>query len=65
MIGDEMYMKGADQVLRRVPWREEIYHVLSSCHEGACGGHYAFRIMLQKILMEGYVWPSVQRDVQH
>ena len=51
MISDELYMRGADQVMRRVPWREEIYNILTSNHEGACGGHYAFRITLQKILL--------------
>ena len=59
IMGDELYMRGADQVMRRVPWREEMHYILSSNHEGACGGHYAFRISLQKILLEGYVWPSV------
>ena len=55
IIGDELYMRGADQIMRRVPWREEMHYILSSNHEGACGGHYAFRITLQKILLEGYV----------
>ncbi|WP_447383769.1 hypothetical protein, partial [Streptococcus pneumoniae] len=38
LIGDVLYMKGADLVLRRVPWREELYRVLEENHEGACGG---------------------------
>ena len=42
-----------------------MHYILSSNHEGACGGHYAFRITLQKILLEGYVWPSIEKDVQH
>ena len=25
LIGDTLYMKGADLVLRRVPWKEELY----------------------------------------
>ena len=63
MIDDELYIKSVDKVLRKVLWREEIYHVLSSYHERVCGSHYAFRITLQKILLKGYVWPSVHRDV--
>ena len=43
MIEDELYMQGADRALRRVPWREEIYHVLSANHEGAYGGHYHYK----------------------
>ena len=53
LIGDTLYMKGADLVLRRVPWKEELYRVLEENHEGACGGHFAFKITLHKILQEG------------
>lgn len=45
---------------------KQIYKILEANHEGSCGGHYAFKIDLHKILMmEGYVWPSIQKDVQH
>ena len=63
MLGDVLFMKGADLVLRRVPWKEEIYMILEENHEGACGGHFALKITLHKILQAGYVWPSIQRDV--
>ncbi|MCO5566817.1 hypothetical protein L7F22_020498 [Adiantum nelumboides] len=37
-VGDSLYMKGADLVMRRVPWKEEIYKVLEENHEakGKC-----------------------------
>ena len=28
LIGDTLYMRGADLVLRRVPWKEELYKIL-------------------------------------
>ncbi|MCO5554918.1 hypothetical protein L7F22_008456 [Adiantum nelumboides] len=65
LVGDSLYMKGTDLVMRRVPWKEEIYKVLEENHEGSCGGHFASKITLHKILQEGYVWPSIQRDVHH
>ena len=65
LIGDVLYMKGADLVLRHVPWKEELYKVLEENHEGACGEHFAQKITLHKILQEGYVWLSVQKDVHH
>ncbi|MCO5594343.1 hypothetical protein L7F22_048373 [Adiantum nelumboides] len=65
LVGDSLYMKGADLVMRKVPWKEEIYKVLEEKHEGSCGGHFASKITLHKILQEGYVWPSIQRDVHH
>ena len=48
-----------------MPWKEELYKVLQENHEGACGGHFASKITLHKILQEGYVWPSLQKDVHH
>ena len=65
LIGDTLYMKGADLVLRRVPWKEKIYRVLEENHEGACGGHFSFKITLPKILQEGYAPPSMQKNVHH
>ncbi|MCO5584218.1 hypothetical protein L7F22_038142 [Adiantum nelumboides] len=65
LIGDVLYMLGADLVLRRVPWKEELYKVLEENHEGACGGHFALKNTLHKILQEGYVWPCLQKDVYH
>ena len=50
LIGDVLYMQGADLVLRCVPWKEELYKVLEENHEGACGGHFALKITLHKIL---------------
>ncbi|MCO5607526.1 hypothetical protein L7F22_061723 [Adiantum nelumboides] len=65
MLDDVLYMKGSDLILHRVPWKEEIYKILEETHEGSCGGHFAMKIMLHKILQEGYVWPSIQQDVNH
>ena len=62
---DVLYMKGSDLVLRCVPWKEEIYKILVENHEDSCGGHFAVKVTLHKILQEGYVWPSIQRDVHH
>ena len=59
LIGDVLYMQGSDMILRRVPWHDEILHILEFNHEGVCGGHFAFKTMLRKILTEGYVWPSL------
>ena len=53
LIGDILYMQGINLVLQGVPWKEELYKVLEENHEGGCGGHFAFEIILQKILQEG------------
>ena len=53
LIGDVLYMQGADLVLRRVPWKEELYKFLEENLEGACGGHFAFKITLQRFCKKG------------
>ncbi|MCO5613463.1 hypothetical protein L7F22_067740 [Adiantum nelumboides] len=65
LIGDHLYHKGKDLVLRRVPLVKEIEKILMSCHDGVCGGHFAQEITSRKILQVGFVWPSLHRDVQH
>ena len=65
LINDDLYCKGKDQVIRKVPLSLEIQDIIASCHEGVCGGHFALDITSRKILQAGFVWPSLQRDVHH
>ncbi|MCO5549113.1 hypothetical protein L7F22_002579 [Adiantum nelumboides] len=65
LIGEYLYHKGKDLVLRRVPLVKEIEKILMSSREGVCGGHFAQEITSRKILHTGFVWPSLHRDVQH
>ena len=65
IINEDLYCKGKDLVLRKVPLTHEIELILSSCHDGVCGGHFAQEITSRKILQAGFVWPSLHRDVQH
>ena len=65
LIGEDLYHKGKDLVLRRVPTKEEIHRILDSCHGEVCGGHFAQEITSKKITLAGYTWPSLHRDVHH
>ena len=60
-----LYQRGKDQVCRRVPTIAEIPAILEGLHEEACGGHFAQELTVKKILLAGYVWPSLHVDVQH
>ncbi|MCO5598503.1 hypothetical protein L7F22_052600 [Adiantum nelumboides] len=60
-----LYQRGKDQVCRRIPTVEEIPSILEGLHEEACGGHFAQELTAKKILLFGYVWPSLHIDVQH
>ncbi|MCO5587180.1 hypothetical protein L7F22_041127 [Adiantum nelumboides] len=60
-----LYQKGKDLVYRRVPSTNEIPKILKGLHEEACGGHFSHELTLKKVLLAGYVWPSMHADVQH
>ncbi|MCO5558355.1 hypothetical protein L7F22_011936 [Adiantum nelumboides] len=60
-----LYQRGKDQVCRRIPTVKEIPSILEGLHEEACGGHFAQELTAKKILLSGYVWPSLHIDVQH
>ncbi|MCO5607136.1 hypothetical protein L7F22_061329 [Adiantum nelumboides] len=44
---------------------KEISAILEGLHEEACGGHFSQELTVEKILLAGYVWPSLHIDVQH
>ncbi|MCO5568685.1 hypothetical protein L7F22_022384 [Adiantum nelumboides] len=52
LIGDYLYHKSKDLVLKRVPLVQEIEKILMSFHDGVCGGHFAQEITSRKILQE-------------
>ncbi|MCO5586505.1 hypothetical protein L7F22_040445 [Adiantum nelumboides] len=60
-----LYQKGKDLVCRRVPSTNETPKILKGLHEEACGGHFSHELTLKKVLLAGYVWPSMHADVQH
>ncbi|MCO5553350.1 hypothetical protein L7F22_006871 [Adiantum nelumboides] len=60
-----LYQRGKDLVCRRVPSTNEIPKILKGLHEEACGGHFSHELTLKKVLLAGYVWPSMYADVQH
>ncbi|MCO5614183.1 hypothetical protein L7F22_068464 [Adiantum nelumboides] len=60
-----LYQRGKHQVCRRIPTVEKIPSILEGLHEEDCGGHFAQELTAKKILLFGYVWPSLHIDVQH
>jgi hypothetical protein len=54
MIGDLLYRRGRDGILRRVVTRFEAKNILPQCHDGTCGGHFAENTTARKILTTGY-----------
>ena len=63
LIGEDLFRIGKEQVLWKVPSKEDIHKILHSCHNDVCGGHFAHELTCRKVLQARFVWPSLQRDV--
>ena len=50
IVGDTLYRRGIDTVLRRCLTHEEAEKVLNDCHSGTCGGHQSGYATMQIIL---------------
>jgi hypothetical protein len=62
IIGDTLYHRGIDTILRCCLTHEEVEQVLNDCHLGACGGHLSGMATTQIFLRAGYFWPSIFKD---
>ena len=54
ILGDTLYRRGVDSILRRCLTHEEVDIVLNDSHSGACGGHLSRLETAQKILHASY-----------
>ena len=59
---EDIFCMGKDQVLCKVPSKEDIHQILYSCHNDVCGGHFAHELTCRKVLQAGFAWPSLHRD---
>ena len=59
IIGDTLYHRGVEFVLRWCLTHEEAECVLNDSHSGACGGHLYVLAMTHQILCVGYFWPTI------
>ena len=62
IIGDTLYHRGVDTVLRRCVIHEEAEKIMNDFHSRACGGHLLGLATTQKILRAGYFWPTMFKD---
>ena len=62
IVGNTLYRRGVDTILRRCLTHEEAEKALNGCHAGAFGGHLSGYATAQNILRIGYFWPTIFRD---
>ena len=63
MIGEVLYKKGKDEILRRCINSSEVPLILKGCHDDICGDHFTGMVIAQKVLQAGYWWPTLFSNV--
>ena len=61
VINGDIFCKGKDLSLKKVPMSWEIESILKAFHD--CGGHFAKESTNKKIVHACLVWPSPHMDV--
>lgn len=51
-IGVNLFRLGPYYILRRCVREYEVFYILSSCHDGPCGGHFSAKVITFKVLQE-------------
>ncbi|XP_022856950.1 uncharacterized protein LOC111378017 [Olea europaea var. sylvestris] len=61
-IDDVLYKRSSSSPLLRCVGGEEATYILREVHKGVCGNHSGGLSLAQKILRQGYYWPTLKRD---
>jgi hypothetical protein len=62
ILDDTLYHRGVDTILRHCLVFDEVEKSLNDFHSGECGGHMYGYSTAQKVLRDGYFWPSLFKD---
>ncbi|KAL0454978.1 UNVERIFIED_CONTAM: hypothetical protein Slati_0837000 [Sesamum latifolium] len=62
MLSRELYKKTPDGLLLKCLDDGQAGYVLREINEGSCGNHSGGRSLAQKILWQGYFWPTLVAD---
>ena len=62
LISGILFKTNFDGVLLRCFPNEKSHEILKEMHEGACGGHFSPKVILNRIIKVGYYWPTIFKD---
>ena len=62
IIGDTLYRRGVDSILRQCLTHEEAEIVINDAYSRACEGHLSGLEMAQNILCVSYFRPTIFKD---
>ena len=64
LIGDQLYKRGRDQVLRLCVPKEKYMDILKHAHAGITGGHFSAETTAKTIMWSGLWWPTLHLDAE-
>ena len=63
LLSRRLYRQGSDHVLWLCPEVDECKDAIQEAHEGLCGFHASEEQTVQRILLNGFWWPTLYSDV--
>ncbi|GJT34835.1 reverse transcriptase domain-containing protein [Tanacetum coccineum] len=57
-----LFRIGADQVIRRCVFGQEVVDILTACLNRPIGGHHDANYTAKKVFDSGFYWPTIYRD---
>ncbi|KAL2248189.1 UNVERIFIED_CONTAM: Retrovirus-related Pol polyprotein from transposon [Sesamum indicum] len=62
LLEGQLYKRTADDPLLKCLDGERALYVMREIHEGSCGNHSGARSLAQKVMRQGYFWPTLVED---
>ncbi|KAL2244075.1 UNVERIFIED_CONTAM: Ribonuclease HI [Sesamum indicum] len=62
LLEGQLYKGTADDPLLKCLDGERALYVMREIHEGICGNHSGARLLAQKVMRQGYFWPTLVED---
>ncbi|KAL0286765.1 UNVERIFIED_CONTAM: hypothetical protein Sradi_7139900 [Sesamum radiatum] len=62
MVGEELYERTPEALLLKCLTKMQARYVLTEIHKRSCGNHLSGRTLAQKVVKQGYFWPTMVED---
>ncbi|KAL2248495.1 UNVERIFIED_CONTAM: Retrovirus-related Pol polyprotein from transposon [Sesamum indicum] len=64
LVNEQLYKRTAEGPLLKCLDPERAEYVMREIHEGSCGNHSGGRSLAQKVIRQGYFWPTLVKDTK-
>ena len=62
LLRGTLYKRAFSAPLLKCVGKEDADYVLREVHEGICGNHIRAQTLVEKVLRQGYYWPTMLKD---